>query len=189
MKSFSLLLVILLLAQTPAPRVQPTAGPVHRLDPLSAAEITLVTDALSKAGRMPASVRVVTIELSEPDKASTGLGASEDAWPTPYWTVDASMSVMTMLLAAEDAGLGALFFGVFKGERELRRALGIPAVMQLLGAVAIGWPAEATPPGGAPVVPAGATADVTSLGGPGRSAGKPRRRPEEIIHRGGWRVG
>jgi len=70
MKSFSLLLVILLLAQTPAPRVQPTAGPVHRLDPLSAAEITLVTDALSKAGRMPASVRVVTIELSEPDKAS-----------------------------------------------------------------------------------------------------------------------
>jgi len=72
MKSFSLLLVILLLAQTPAPRVQPpqTAGPVHRLDPLSAAEITLVTEALSKAGRMPASVRVVTIELSEPDKAS-----------------------------------------------------------------------------------------------------------------------
>jgi primary-amine oxidase len=72
MKSFSLLLVILLLAQTPAPRVQPpqTAGPVHRLDPLSAAEITLVTDALSKAGRMPAQVRVVTIELSEPDKAS-----------------------------------------------------------------------------------------------------------------------
>jgi primary-amine oxidase len=72
MKSFSLLLVILLLAQAPAPRVQPsqTAGPVHRLDPLSAAEITLVTDALSKAGRMPASVRVVTIELSEPDKAA-----------------------------------------------------------------------------------------------------------------------
>ena len=51
------------------------------------------------------------------------------------------MSVMTMLLAAEDAGLGALFFGVFQGERELRRALGIPAVMQLLGAIALGWPA------------------------------------------------
>ena len=72
MKSFSLLLAILLLAQTPAPRVQPsqTSGPVHRLDPLSAAEITLVTDALSKAGRMSPSVRVVTIELAEPDKAS-----------------------------------------------------------------------------------------------------------------------
>ena len=72
MKSFSLFLVILLLAQTPAPRVQQsqTATPVHRLDPLSAAEITLVTDAVSKAGRMPPSVRVVTIELAEPDKAS-----------------------------------------------------------------------------------------------------------------------
>ena len=34
---------------------------------------------------------------------------------------------MTLLLAAEDDGLGALFFGVFKGERELRRALGVPA--------------------------------------------------------------
>ena len=72
MKSFTLLLVVLLLAQTPAPRVQlqPANGTVHRLDPLSAAEITLVTDALAKAGRMPAPVRVVTIELAEPDKAS-----------------------------------------------------------------------------------------------------------------------
>jgi primary-amine oxidase len=68
MKSFSLLIVFLLLAQTPA-RQQP-ANPVHRLDPLSAQEVTLVTDALSKAGRMPASVRVVTIELNEPDKSS-----------------------------------------------------------------------------------------------------------------------
>jgi hypothetical protein len=74
---------------------------------------------------------------------------------------------------------------VFKGERELRRALGIPAVMQLLGAVALGWPADATPAAGAPV----ASADPTSPGGPGRSASKPRRRPDEIIHRGGWRVG
>jgi primary-amine oxidase len=71
MKSFSLLLVFLLLAQTPAPRPQPQpASPVHRLDPLSAAEITIVTDALTKAGRMPASTRVVTIELSEPDKSA-----------------------------------------------------------------------------------------------------------------------
>jgi primary-amine oxidase len=68
MKSLSPLLVLALLVQTPV-RTQPAAGPVHRLDPLSAAEITLVTDALSKAGRMSAATRVVTIELSEPDKA------------------------------------------------------------------------------------------------------------------------
>ena len=68
MKSLSPLLVLALLVQTPV-RTQPAASPVHRLDPLSAAEITLVTDALSKAGRMSAATRVVTIELSEPDKA------------------------------------------------------------------------------------------------------------------------
>jgi primary-amine oxidase len=70
MKSFSVLLIFVLLAQTPAPRPQQTAGPVHRLDPLSAADITVVTEALSKVGRMTASTRVVTIELSEPDKAA-----------------------------------------------------------------------------------------------------------------------
>jgi nitroreductase len=129
-----------------------------------------------------ADPRAYVERYSEADKRASGLGTGTEAWPAPYWTVDASMSVMTMLLAAEDAGLGALFFGVFKGERELRRALGIPAVMQLLGAVALGWPA----PAGKPSVE---SADPTSPGGPGRSAGKPRRRPEEIIHRGGWRVG
>ena len=36
------------------------------------------------------------------------------------------MAVMTLLLAAEDVGLGALFFGVFDGEAELRATLGIP---------------------------------------------------------------
>ena len=80
-----------------------------------------------------ADPRAYVERYSEPDKKATGLGAGAEAWPAPYWTVDASMSVMTMLLAAEDAGLGALFFGVFRGERELRRALGIPPVMQLLG--------------------------------------------------------
>ena len=75
MKSFSLLLALVLLSQTPV-RPQPAASPVHRLDPLSAAEITLVTDALSKAGRMSAPTRVVTIELSEPDKAHVRRPAS-----------------------------------------------------------------------------------------------------------------
>jgi primary-amine oxidase len=67
MKFLSPLLVLALLSQAPV-RTQP-ASPVHPLDPLSAGDITAVTDALTKAGRMPASVRVVTIELSEPDKS------------------------------------------------------------------------------------------------------------------------
>ena len=103
---------------------------------------------------------------AEPDKARTGLGVGADAWPTPYWTVDASMSVMTLLLAAEDAGLGALFFAVFNGEAEVRAELGVPGDLQLLGAIALGWPA----------------ADPS----PGLSARRPRRVASEIIHRATW---
>lgn len=104
---------------------------------------------------------------AEPDKAASGLGVGPDAWPAPYWTIDASMSVMTLLLAAEDVGLGALLFGVFKGEAELRAALGVPADLQLLGAIALGY----------------ASSDA---GDAGLSANRPGRTPDEIIHRGGW---
>jgi len=123
-----------------------------------------------------ADARAYTSRYAQPDKHATGLGQSVDAWPVPYWTVDASMSVMTILLGAEAMGLGALFFGVFRGERELRRTLAIPSSLQLLGAIALGYRRD-DPPTGA--------SDSTS---PGRSAGNRRRRPEEIIHRGGWRV-
>src|ERR1700729_1055172 len=44
---------------------------------------------------------------SEADKASSGLGSGEDAWPVPYWYGDAAFGVMTVLLAAVDAGLGS----------------------------------------------------------------------------------
>ena len=122
-----------------------------------------------------ADAKAYVDRYSEPDKAQTGLGSGASAWPVPYWTIDASMAVMTLLLAAEDVGLGALFFGVFRGERELRQRLGIPAGMELLGAVALGHPAD----------PSGALA-VDSTSGPGRSAARERRRSAQIIHRGGW---
>ena len=105
---------------------------------------------------------------SEPDKASTKLGSSTESWPTPYWTVDASFATMQLLLAAHDVGLGALFFGVFSGEQKLRSDFGVPEQMQLIGAVALGWP-----------VPEKATEK-------GASARRPRRKPSEIIHEGGF---
>lgn len=104
---------------------------------------------------------------AQPDKAHTGLGAGPDAWPTPYWTIDASMAVMTLLLAAEDAGLGALLFAVFHGEAAVRAELGVPDHLQLLGAIALGHPAVTESRRGA-------------------SAARARRTPGEIIHRGGW---
>jgi len=106
---------------------------------------------------------------SEPDKAATGLGSGESAWPTPYWTVDASMSMMTLLLAAEAEGLGALLFGIFRDEPAIRVAFGIPDSLQILGAIALGWPAMG---------------DAAAQAG--RSATRHRRSAAEVIHRGHW---
>lgn len=104
----------------------------------------------------------------EADKAASGWGVGTEAWPAPYWTIDASMAVMTLLLAAEAKGLGALFFAVSTGERELRTALGVPEGLELLGAIALGWPDPGAP------------------SGQGRSGTRPRRPVDDIIHRGGW---
>ena len=111
---------------------------------------------------------------SEHDKAHTGLGASTEAWPTPYWTVDASFAAMTMLLAAEDAGLGALFFGVFNGEQQLRTRLCVPDAMELIGAIAIGWPDERV------------VENETPKTEKGLSASRARRCAEQIIHLNAW---
>ena len=104
---------------------------------------------------------------AEPDKAATGLGDSPAAWPVPYWTVDTAFAAMTLLLAAEDEGLGALFFGVFQGEPELRADLGIPEDLAVLGVIALGWP----------------SAEPSR---PGTSASRRRRGAAEIIHRSRW---
>jgi nitroreductase len=109
-----------------------------------------------------------TARYAEPDKAGTGLDV-EDAWPVPYWTVDTSFAVMLLLLAAQNEGLGALFFGVFDGETEVRRTLGIPDRLQLLGAVAIGYPL-----------------DAARGERPGGSAARPAPSRDAVIRWGGW---
>jgi nitroreductase len=101
----------------------------------------------------------------EDDKAATGLGAGLDAWPVPYWWVDGGMAVHALLLGATDAGLGALFYGLFDHEAAALAALGVPEGWRALGAVALGWPAPDEP---------------------GRSAARPRPRLSSVVHRGGW---
>jgi nitroreductase len=105
---------------------------------------------------------------AEADKAHTGLGAGVDRWGAPYWTIDASMATLALLLAAHDAGLGALFFAVFNATDEIRRHFGVPENLQLLGALALGWPNSA----------------ATSRRGV--SSSRPRRGPSEIVHLNGW---
>lgn len=103
---------------------------------------------------------------AEPDKARTGLGAGADRWATPYWTVDASFAALAVQLAAQDAGLGVLFFGMFDHAEAVADEFGVPADREPIGTIALGWPADG--------------------GEPGRSQGRSRRSAASLVHRGVW---
>ena len=102
---------------------------------------------------------------SEADKVSTGLGAGEDAWDVPYWWVDGGAATMTLLLAVEAVGLGALLFGLFGHEDAVRRAFGVPDAMRAIGGIAIGHAAP----------------DRPSV-----SARRKRSTFDRVVHRGVW---
>lgn len=109
----------------------------------------------------------------EPDKHDSGLGPPDsdggggvDAWPVPFWFVDAGFAVLLMLLAATDAELGACFLGNFRGEAEVRRILGVPADRRYFGAVLLGEPGGENPPS--------------------PSLMRHRRAASEVFHRGCW---
>src|SRR3954447_14868918 len=74
---------------------------------------------------------------AEPDKGWAD--RDERRWPVPYWDIDTGFASLLMVLTAVDAGLGALFFGVFEVER-FRSAFGVPSAYTPVGAVAIGYP-------------------------------------------------
>lgn len=77
---------------------------------------------------------------AEPDKGWAD--RDESRWPVPYWEIDAGFATMTLLLAATDAGLGAAFFGLFRGVEALQAEFGVPEEMTPIGAVALGYPAQ-----------------------------------------------
>lgn len=99
---------------------------------------------------------------AEPDKGWTD--RDEARWPVPYWDVDTGMAAMTMLLTAVDAGLGALFFGVFAVER-FRDAFGVPGGYTPVGAITFGHPRPDEP---------------------SASVRRGRKPAADVIHRGRW---
>ncbi len=106
---------------------------------------------------------------SQPDKARTGLGESAEKWPVPFWWGDTAMAVQNLLLSCTSAGLGALYFGIFRNETQLMAELEVPAGIRPLGAVAIGFP---TP-----------EAFAAQDGSPRT---RPRRAFTDVVHRNGW---
>ena len=101
---------------------------------------------------------------AEPDKIRSD-GAKVD-WVVPYWHVDASFAVMTLLLGAAAQGIGAAFLGNFRGEAAVKDELGVPARFRWLGAVLLGLPALPDPP----------STSVT----------RPSRTEDDAVHRGVW---
>ena len=67
-------------------------------------------------------------------------GEDEIDWPIPYWHTDAGASLMLVLLAAVNEGLGTAFVGVMEPKR-LQDLLGIPDDYLPIGVTMIGHPA------------------------------------------------
>ena len=74
-----------------------------------------------------------TARYAEGDKVGHGLD-DRDGWPVPFWLTDTAMAVQNLLLLAEDRGLGALYFGVFRNSRSALDELGVPAHVEGVGA-------------------------------------------------------
>jgi nitroreductase len=84
------------------------------------------------------SEQVYRNRYREPDKL--GEDGSQMEWPVPYWWVDAGASLMAVLLAAVDEGLGAGFLGVH-ALPELSSLLDVPDHFHPIGVVTVGHPA------------------------------------------------
>ena len=96
---------------------------------------------------------------AEPDKAGSGA-----TFEVPWWLVDTAFASLLVVLTAVDAGLGALFFGVFRPDA-VRAAFGVPDRCAPLGAIAVGYPAPDEP---------------------SPSLRRGHRPAADVVHRGQW---
>jgi nitroreductase len=80
------------------------------------------------------------LRYREEDKVTSTLGGrAAPEWPVPYWLIDTAFAAMLVLLAAEDAGLGALFFQLHGEPDAVIQGLEIPTGRELIGAIALGY--------------------------------------------------
>jgi nitroreductase len=99
---------------------------------------------------------------AEADKGWTD--RDPNRWPVPFWHIDTGMATLLMLQTCVDAGLGALFFGIFR-PKEFNAAFGVPDTHTPIGAIAIGHPLPDEP---------------------SPSLKRGRRPLDEVVHRAKW---
>jgi nitroreductase len=90
----------------------------------------------------------------------------EKRWPVPYWDIDVGMAALLILQTAVDAGLGAVFFGIFD-QAGFRAAFGIPDEYTAVGTVAIGHKAATDRP----------SPSLEIVG---------KKPASDVVHRGRW---
>jgi nitroreductase len=81
---------------------------------------------------------------AETDKADSSL-AERDAWPVPYWFVDAAMATMALLLLLEEAGWQATIWGNFRHADRVLDFAGVPDD-ELVATVLVGRADGTDPP-------------------------------------------
>ena len=116
---------------------------------------------------VPLSCKAAYLDrYAETDKGWTD--RDETRWPVPYWDIDTGMASLLILQTAVDEGLGACFFGI-PPERvaAFRSEFGVPEDHMPIGAITVGHREE-------------------SAGVAGSGSRRPRRTPEEVVHRGSW---
>jgi len=107
-----------------------------------------------------------TGRYAEGDKAGHGLELASN-WEVPFWLTDTAMAVQNLLLLAEDRGLGALYFGIFRNARAALDHLGVPSQVLQVGAVALGHRAPDDRPTGSAV-------------------SRPRKPAADVVHHDRW---
>ena len=102
----------------------------------------------------------------EIDKKKSGLGESIDAWPIPYWIVDASSASTALQLLVVESGMACCFFGQFEKEEKVSQRFSVPREARAIGTIAIGWAADD---------------DRSSI-----SVARTRRPLEDVLHVSEW---
>ena len=101
-----------------------------------------------------------------PDKGWTD--EDEKRWPVPFWHIDTGMATLLILQTVTDEGLGACYFGIPPDKvAGVRAAYGVPDTFDPIGAVTIGH-------------------RVAGDGAPGSPSTRPRKRQDDVVHRGRW---
>jgi nitroreductase len=66
---------------------------------------------------------------------------SGQLWQQPYYLTDAGIASENLMLAAHALGLGTVFVGVFQ-ESEIKKLLGIPSAIRIVGLFPVGYPLQ-----------------------------------------------